>query len=221
MSRFLFARASFIFSICGWHSAGRQNMSGDTTTPPKEVAGKKPRPPPSMLKKKAVAEDAGTKMGNKRVKKPVKPVKPSLPPNSVGGIKKPHRFRPGIVAEREIRREQKSKKSACQMAPFERLVREILGEASPQELRLGAQALKAIQVATEAFAVELFNGAQEINMLTEHDTLEVPELRRSAKELGIALPLESCDFSRAKIARADRARERRDRKSAAAKQSDK
>jgi len=42
-----------------------------------------------------------------------------------GGIKKPHRFRPGTVALREIRRYQKSTELLLRKLPFQRLVREI------------------------------------------------------------------------------------------------
>src|ERR1700677_3239076 len=44
---------------------------------------------------------------------------------STGGIKKPHRFRPGTVALREIRRYQKSTELLIRKLPFQRLVREI------------------------------------------------------------------------------------------------
>ena len=44
---------------------------------------------------------------------------------SGGGVKKPHRFRPGTVALREIRRYQKSTELLIRKLPFQRLVREI------------------------------------------------------------------------------------------------
>lgn len=42
-----------------------------------------------------------------------------------GGVKKPHRFRPGTVALREIRKFQKSTELLIRKLPFQRLVREI------------------------------------------------------------------------------------------------
>jgi hypothetical protein len=42
-----------------------------------------------------------------------------------GGVKKPHRYRPGTVALREIRKFQKSCKLLLRKLPFSRLVREI------------------------------------------------------------------------------------------------
>jgi hypothetical protein len=44
---------------------------------------------------------------------------------TVGGVKKPHRYRPGTVALREIRRYQKSTDLLIRKLPFQRLVREI------------------------------------------------------------------------------------------------
>jgi histone H3 len=42
-----------------------------------------------------------------------------------GGVKKPHRYRPGTVALREIRKYQKSTDLLLRKLPFQRLVREI------------------------------------------------------------------------------------------------
>merc|ERR1712014_79075 len=44
---------------------------------------------------------------------------------STGGVKKPHRYKPGTVALREIRRYQKSTELLIRKLPFQRLVREI------------------------------------------------------------------------------------------------
>ncbi|XP_018874475.2 histone H3.3A-like [Gorilla gorilla gorilla] len=44
---------------------------------------------------------------------------------STGGVKKPHRYRPGTVALREIRHYQKSTELLIRKLPFQRLVREI------------------------------------------------------------------------------------------------
>ena len=49
-------------------------------------------------------------------------------PVAAGGVKKPHRFRPGTVALREIRKFQKSTELLIRKLPFQRLVREIAQE---------------------------------------------------------------------------------------------
>nr|XP_015636979.1 histone H3.3 [Oryza sativa Japonica Group] len=43
---------------------------------------------------------------------------------TTGGVKKPHRYRPGTVALREIRKYQKSTELLIRKLPFQRLVRE-------------------------------------------------------------------------------------------------
>ena len=62
-----------------------------------------------------------------------------------GGIKKPHRYRPGTVALHEIRRYQKSVELLIRKAPFQRLVREIVQEFKT-DLRMQAAAILALQV---------------------------------------------------------------------------
>jgi histone H3 len=51
-----------------------------------------------------------------------------------GGVKKLHRYRPGTVALREIRKYQKSCKLLLRKLPFSRLVREI-AQDSKDDLR--------------------------------------------------------------------------------------
>jgi len=71
------------------------------------------------------------------------------------GVKKPHRFRPGTVALREIRRYQKSTDLLIRKLPFQRLVREIAQEFKT-DLRFQTPAILALQEATEAYLVGLF-----------------------------------------------------------------
>ena len=74
---------------------------------------------------------------------------------ATGGVKKPHRFRPGTVALREIRRYQKSTELLLRKLPFQRLTREIASEFK-SDLRFQASAIAALQEATEAYMVSLF-----------------------------------------------------------------
>ena len=73
-----------------------------------------------------------------------------------GGVKKPHRFRPGTVAIREIRRYQKSTNLLLRKLPFQRFVREIMQDCGRPEFRMQSHALMAIQEATEAYLVSMF-----------------------------------------------------------------
>lgn len=85
----------------------------------------------------------------------------------VGGVKKPHRFRPGTVALREIRRYQKSTELLMRKLPFARLTREITQEfaRSDYEKRFQAAAILGFQEACEAYLVGLF---EDTNLLAIH-----------------------------------------------------
>jgi len=74
------------------------------------------------------------------------------------GVKKPHRYRPGTVALREIRRYQKSTALLIPRAPFARLVREIAQDFKA-DTRFQQSALMALQEAAEAKMVEKFEYA--------------------------------------------------------------
>lgn len=81
-----------------------------------------------------------------------------------GGFKKPHRYRPGTVALREIRKYQKSTEFLIRKAPFQRLVREIT-QAHKGDLRFQSSALGASQEASEAYLVGLF---EDTNLCAIH-----------------------------------------------------
>ena len=72
-----------------------------------------------------------------------------------GGIKKPHRYRPGTVALREIRKYQKSTEFLIRKAPFQRLVREIT-QGHKRDLHFQSSALGASQEASEVYLVGRF-----------------------------------------------------------------
>jgi len=63
---------------------------------------------------------------------------------STGGVKKPHRYRPGTVALREIRKYQKSTELLIRKLPFQRLVREIAQDFKT-DLRFQSTAIMALQ----------------------------------------------------------------------------
>lgn len=78
-------------------------------------------------------------------------------PNT-GGIKKSHRYRPGTVALREIRKYQKSTELLIPKLSFQRLVREIIQDQHVK-LRIQSSALMALQEASEAYLTNLFEDA--------------------------------------------------------------
>ena len=77
-----------------------------------------------------------------------------LAPTS-GGVKKPHRYRPGTVALREIRKYQKSTDLLIRKRPFVKLIREI-AYGIKSDIRFQSTALLALQEATESYLVAVF-----------------------------------------------------------------
>jgi histone H3 len=89
----------------------------------------------------------------------------SVPKNATtGGVKKPRRYRPGTIALREIRRYQKTTELLIRKLPFQRLVREIAYELN-KELRMQSGALLALQEASEAYLVSVF---EDTNLAAIH-----------------------------------------------------
>jgi histone H3 len=81
-----------------------------------------------------------------------------------GGVKKTHRYRPGTVALREIRKYQKSTELLIRKLPFQRLVRQIACELK-SDLRFQSTAILALQEAAEAYLVGLF---EDTNLCAIH-----------------------------------------------------
>ncbi|XP_021052612.1 histone H3-like centromeric protein cpar-1 [Mus pahari] len=120
-------------------SRSRESMARTKQTARKSTGGKAPR--------KQLATKAARK---------------SAP--ATGGVKKPHRYRPGTVALREIRRYQKSTELLIRKLPFQRLVREIAQDFKT-DLRFQSSAVMALQEASEAYLVGLF---EDTNLCAIH-----------------------------------------------------
>lgn len=84
--------------------------------------------------------------------------------DGAGGIKKAHKYRPGTVALREIRRYQKSTELLIRKMPFQRLIREIAQDFKT-DLRFQAAAIGALQESAEAYLVDLF---EDTNLCAIH-----------------------------------------------------
>ncbi|XP_068209455.1 histone H3-like [Palaemon carinicauda] len=83
---------------------------------------------------------------------------------ATGGVKKPHRYRPGTVALLEICRYQKSTEFLIRKLPFQRPEREITQDFKT-DLRFQSSAVMALQEASEAHLVVLF---KDTNLLAIH-----------------------------------------------------
>lgn len=83
-----------------------------------------------------------------------------------GGVKKPHRYRPGTQALREIRRYQKGGELLLPKAPMERLIREITRDFSwSWNFRFTQSSVEALREAAEAYLVQLF---EDTNLCAIH-----------------------------------------------------
>jgi histone H3 len=73
--------------------------------------------------------------------------------------KKRHRYRPGALALKEIRKYQKTSELLIRKLPFQRLIREII-HSLDNSYRVQASAVVALQEAAEAYLVGLFEDTQ-------------------------------------------------------------
>jgi histone H3 len=92
-------------------------------------------------------------------------------------VRKPHCWRPGTVAAREIHKFQKSTDLLIRRAPFQHVVQEIVQqESGKSDLQMQSTALLALQEAAEYFMVDVFYNT---NLFTSHgkrETIMVKDL---------------------------------------------
>ncbi|KAI1731279.1 core histone h2A/H2B/H3/H4 domain-containing protein [Ditylenchus destructor] len=100
-----------------------------------------------------------------------------------GGIKKPHRYRPGTVALREIRRYQKSTELLIRKLPFQRLVREIAQDFKT-DLRFQSSAVQALQEASEHYLVGLFEDSNLCAIHAKRVTIMVKDMQLARRLRG-------------------------------------
>lgn len=136
---------------------GKEFAAALTKRGTKRKASAKSASTSKTAKRKASAKSAGTSTTGKR------------------------RFKPGTVALREIRRYQKSSDKLIRALPFQRVVRAAARDAtSLDSIRMQAGAIDAIQEATEAYLVGLYEDA---NLAAIH----AGRVTLSAKDLDLAL----------------------------------
>lgn len=104
---------------------------------------------------------------------------PSAPPG-----RKPHRFRPGTVALREIKRYQKSFELLIPSLPFARIVRELTMYYSQVVSRWTAEALVALQEAAEDYTVHLFEDTNLCAIHAKRVTIMPRDLRLARRLRG-------------------------------------
>ena len=125
----------------------------------------KPKKPSAQSVKEAQAElkkILAEKREEKRKKAAARMAKKGGKKAPKGGVKKRYRYRPGTVALKQIRQYQKTTELLIRKLPFQRLVREIASDSevikSPLcgKVRFQSAAIMALQEATEAYLVGLF-----------------------------------------------------------------
>lgn len=153
---------------------------------------------------------------------------------STGGVKKPHRYKPGTVALREIRRYQKSTELLIRKLPFQRLVcrRPHLLETTPaplltiafhyqvreiaqdfkSDLRFQSSAIGALQESVESYLVSLFEDTNLCAIHAKRVTIQSvrnmnlpdPHTRDAWRALGHTLTTSQKDIQLARRLRGER-----------------
>ena len=131
-----------------------------------------------MPKTKTIAKEAKKVMSVKKVAS----IKKTAPAD--GGMKRKNRAKPGTNALREIRRYQKSMNNLLPRAPFQRLVRDITAECGGHDLRFQSQALVALQEATEAYVVGLFEDTNLCCMHAKRVTVQQKDMQLARRIRG-------------------------------------
>ena len=116
-------------------------------------SGKAPQKLPQVQPKKAKKKGKKVQGGIKKQ------------PTTQKGQPKPHRYRPGMVALREIQRYQKSTELLIRKLLFQQLVREIAQDLGKMNMRFQSRAIMALQEASEAYLVGLL---EDSNLCTIH-----------------------------------------------------
>jgi len=93
------------------------------------------------------------------------------------------RYRPGTVALREIRKYQKSTALLVRKLPFQRLVREIAQDYK-SDLRFQSTAILALQEASEAYLVGLFEDTNLCAVHAKRITIMPKDLRLARRIRG-------------------------------------
>ena len=101
------------------------------------------------------------------------------------GTKKPHRYRPGTVALRKIRRHQKGTDLLIKKLPFQRFVRELTQDYRGGDgYRYAASAVLAHQEATEAYLVGLFEDTNLCAIHTKRVTIMENDIKLAQRIRG-------------------------------------
>lgn len=93
------------------------------------------------------------------------------------------RYRPGVVALREIRKFQRTTDTLIHALPFQRLVREIAQDFKV-DIRFQSTAVMALQEAAEAYLVSLFEDANMCAIHAKRQTIMPRDLELARRIRG-------------------------------------
>ena len=99
---------------------------------------------------------------------------------------KPRRYRPGTVALMEIRRYQRKTDLLIRKLPFQRLVREVAQDFKT-DLRFQSAAVLALQEASEAFLVGLFEDTNLCAIHAKRVTIMPKDMQLARRIRGLAV----------------------------------
>ncbi|KAL1964194.1 hypothetical protein VTN77DRAFT_7152 [Rasamsonia byssochlamydoides] len=140
-------------------------LSSQTAATKKTTAVAAASPSSSRVQRKSTAGTKGEKRPAGKAPSRTSDIQPGDP--TPQGRR--HRYKPGTVALKEIRKYQRSYDLLIRKLPFARLVREVALELLPAEvgaeLRWQSHAIQALQEAAEAFLVHLF---EDTNLCAIH-----------------------------------------------------
>jgi histone H3 len=112
----------------------------------------------------AASAKGGPKAAARKAARKALPTKSKGGAPATGGVRKPHRYRPGTVCLREIRHYQKSTELLLRKLPFKRLCQEI-SQQFKLDLKFGQNAIAALQEASEAYLIGVF---EDTNLAAIH-----------------------------------------------------
>ena len=153
----------------------------------------KPKKPSAQSVKEAQAElkkILAEKKEEKRKKAAARMAKKGGKKAPKGGVKKRYRYRPGTVALKQIRQYQKTTELLIRKLPFQRLVREIASDSevikSPLcgKVRFQSAAIMALQEATEAYLVGLFEDSNLCAIHTRQVTIMPKDIQLARRIRG-------------------------------------
>ncbi|KAL4133532.1 hypothetical protein KRP22_005916 [Phytophthora ramorum] len=157
--------------------------SASPPSPPPNLPGRRPSVAP--VGRQAAIHATPTAPRRKAKRKATPPQRrPSSSPTTITQSAK-RRRKPGEVALREIRLLQRSTKLLMRKLPFARVVREIQTEFTGVAFRWQAEALLALQEATETYLVRTFEDANLCAIHGKRVTLQVKDVQLSLRIRGI------------------------------------